>query len=337
MTEALVVQTAHLGDVILTTPLLEALARKHGPVDVVTAPAGPPLLETHPSVNRVYPFDKRGVGFGVFDSIRVARQLRKRHYDVVYLPHRSLRSAMLARLAKIRHRIGFSDSPGRFLYTESRTRTGAHEIERIFSLLGEGEPSRTSVALEEADRSAAVRALRDQGIDAADDYIVVAPGAMWKTKRWPFYKQLVHQLRHEFKVVAVGSGADRGLCGEPSPGGGERGGREFADLAGNLSIRESAAVIERAKVAVVNDSAPLHLAGAVGTPVVAVFGPTVPSQGFGPRDPRDQVAEIDGLWCRPCSRHGRSFCPLLTHHCMRTLSPAAVAELVESAVRGESS
>lgn len=329
MTQALVVQTAHLGDVILTTPLLEALARKHGPVDVVTAPASPPLLETHPSVNRVYPFDKRGVGFGVFDSIRVARQLRKRQYDVVYLPHRSLRSAMLARLAKIRHRIGFSDSPGRFLYTESRTRKGAHEIERIFSLLGEGEPNRTSLALEETDRSAAVRALRDQSIDVADDYIVVAPGAAWKTKRWPFYKELVHQLRHEFRVVAVGSDADRGLCGEPSRG-------DFADLAGNLSIRESAAVIERAKLAVVNDSAPLHLAGAVGTPVVAVFGPTAPSQGFRPRGPRDQVAEIDGLWCRPCSRHGRSFCPLLTHQCMRTLSPATVAEMVVSAVRGES-
>ena len=93
---ALVIQTAFLGDVVLTTPLLEALARRHGPVDVVTTPAAAPLLETHPAVRRVIPYDKRRADRGPRGLLRLARTLRAARYGIAYLPHRSLRSAALA-------------------------------------------------------------------------------------------------------------------------------------------------------------------------------------------------------------------------------------------------
>jgi heptosyltransferase-2 len=82
-------------------------------------------------------------------------------------------------------------------------------------------------------------------------------------------------------------------------------------------------------VLVTNDSAPLHLATAVGTPVVALFGPTVPAQGFGPRGARDVALGHEGLACRPCSAHGPQVCPLLHHRCMRELA----VETVLAAVR----
>jgi heptosyltransferase-2 len=107
--------------------------------------------------------------------------------------------------------------------------------------------------------------------------------------------------------------------------------------AGQLSLPGSAALIQRASVLVTNDSAPLHLATAVGTPVVALFGPTVPEFGFGPRGANDVTLGHDGLACRPCSRHGPQTCPLGHHRCMRELSVEIVAQAVATVASAEES
>src|SRR5689334_19018025 len=114
----LVIQTAFLGDVILTTPLLAALADRHGPVDVMTTPAAASLLASHPAVRQVVPYDKRGADRGIDGFRRLARRLRASGYARVYLPHRSWRSAALALAAGIRERVGFADSPAALTYTE---------------------------------------------------------------------------------------------------------------------------------------------------------------------------------------------------------------------------
>src|SRR5258706_7317714 len=121
----LVIQTAFLGDVVLTTPLLSALAALHGPVDVVTTPVAAPLLETHPAVRTVIPYDKRGTDGGWGGVRNLARRLNSEGHARAYLPHRSLRTAALAFLARIPTRIGVASGLS-FLYTEARakTRTG---------------------------------------------------------------------------------------------------------------------------------------------------------------------------------------------------------------------
>src|SRR5258705_7583431 len=121
----LVIQTAFLGDVVLTTPLLSALAALHGPVDVVTTPVAAPLLETHPAVRTVIPYDKRGTDGGWGGVRNLARRLNGEGDARAYLPHRSLRTAALAFLARIPTRIGFAGGWA-FLYTEARPkpRTG---------------------------------------------------------------------------------------------------------------------------------------------------------------------------------------------------------------------
>jgi heptosyltransferase II len=88
---------------------------------------------------------------------------------------------------------------------------------------------------------------------------------------------------------------------------------------------------------VTNDSAPLHLATAVGTPIVALFGPTVPEFGFGPRRATDVTLGWDGLACRPCSRHGPPVCPLGHHRCMRDLTVETVAAALAAITRVEES
>src|SRR3989441_10829025 len=120
---SLVIQTAFRGDVVLTTPLLEVLAARHGPVDVVTTPAAAPLIETHPAVRRVIAYDKKGRDRGLGGLLRLATALRAEQYECAYLPHRSLRTALAAWLARIPQPGGFGDGL-RSLYTHVRPGAG---------------------------------------------------------------------------------------------------------------------------------------------------------------------------------------------------------------------
>jgi heptosyltransferase-2 len=311
----LVIQTAFLGDVVLTTPLLAALAQQHGPVDVVTTSAAAPLLETHPAVATVIRYDKRGEDRGWRGFRRVASQLRERRYARAYLPHRSWRSAALALAAGIQQRTGFAHSPAAITYTTRipRARTG-HEAERLLALAGHGVQTvpAVSLGLTPDDYAAADQWLRQRALSPG--FVALAPGSIWGTKRWPWYAELAAAL--DGPVVVVGSTEDVSLAqvvSAAAPG-------RIHSAAGALSLRASAALIQRAAVLVTNDSAPLHFATAVGTPVVALFGPTSPRFGFGPRGPKDRVLELEGLGCRPCSSHGPQVCPLGHHHCLQKLS-----------------
>ena len=309
-----VIQTAFLGDVILTTGLLTHLAERTGPVDVVTTRAAAPLLETHPAVRRVLAYDKRGADRGIGGLLRTARTLRRAGYARAYIPHRSVRSAVLAVLAGIPERIGFQGSAGRWGYTRSVARpvTG-HEAERILALAepGEGVPARVSLGLTDQDRSEAAGWLAAHRV--AEPFVAMAPGSIWGTKRWPGYAELAAGMAEP--VVIVGGPEDRALgdaIAAAAPG-------RVHVAAGALSLRGSAALLARAGVLVSNDSAPLHLGAAVGTRTVAIFGPTIPGFGFGPRGPADRIVELTGLPCRPCSSHGPEVCPLGHHRCMREL------------------
>jgi len=323
-----VIQTAFLGDVVLTTPLLEALARRHGPVDVVTTPAAAPLVETHPAVRRVIVYDKRRADRGLSGLVRLAGTLRAGGYAIAYLPHRSLRTAALARLAGIPRRIGFHDGwPS--LYTGVRRRpAGGHEIDRLLALADERPHHQTapSLGVTAGDHAAAERLLREARVAAP--FVAIAPGSIWGTKRWPGYAALAERLAGRAAVVAVGGPEDAALGGAIVAAARGAGG-SAADACGRLGVREAAALIARAAVLITNDSAPLHLAAAMGTPIVAVFGPTVPDFGFGPRGPRDVVVERVGLDCRPCSAHGPRTCPLGHHRCMRDIQVEDVLRAIE--------
>lgn len=325
---SLVVQTAFLGDVVLTTPLLAALAARDGPVDVVTTPAAAPLVETLAAVRRVIPFDKRGRDRGLSGLFALARELRAARYDAAYLPHRSLRTAALAWLAGIPKRVGFREG-WPLLYTEVRARPpAAHEIDRLLALadVAPGR-DRPALAITAADRAAVDRFLAAHGIH--EPFVALAPGAIWGTKRWPYYAALAARLAARVAIVVVGGPEDAALATEVTTAVGQHGGHA-ASACGALSLRQAAEVIRRAALLVTNDSAPLHLAQAVATPTIAIFGSTVPAFGFGPRGARDQIVEL-ALECRPCSAHGPPTCPLGHHRCMRALDVPRVWTAIEAA------
>lgn len=319
---ALVIQTAFLGDVVLTTPLLTAIAAQHGPVDVVTTPLAAPLLETHPAVRQVIAYDKRRADRGWAGLRTLARRLGAEQYGRAYLPHRSLRTAALAFLARIPSRIGFSGGWS-FLYTEARPkpRTG-HETDRLLALANEAPavyPPHLRATAEDERAAAAVI----QG-----DFVALAPGSIWGSKRWPYYAELAAKLAARVAIVVVG-GQDDVVLGDEIIRAVGPSGRQAVNACGRLTLRESAALIGRASALVTNDSAPLHLATAMGTPIVALFGPTVPEFGFGPLRAGDVSLGIEGLQCRPCSSHGPLQCPLGHHRCMRDLTVEAVIAAIE--------
>ncbi len=325
---ALVIQTAFLGDVVLTTPLLEALARRAGPVDVVTTPAALPLIETHPGVRRAIPYDKRGRDRGVAPFLALARALRAERYEAAYLPHRSLRSAALAWLARIPRRVGFHDG-WPLLYTEVRHRpAGGHESDRLLTLAGEPPHSIVPRLSATPADEAAVDAWLGAAGGLAGGFVALAPGSIWGTKRWPYYHDLAERLARREGIVVVGGAEDAGLASEITAAVGRSGGRALS-ACGQLTLRQCAVLIARARLLITNDSAPLHLATAMGTPVVAVFGPTIPEFGFGPVRETDVSVGLVGLACRPCSDHGPPACPLGHHRCMRELSVDRVLAAIE--------
>jgi heptosyltransferase-2 len=105
------------------------------------------------------------------------------------------------------------------------------------------------------------------------------------------------------------------------------------NLAGRTNPPQLTALLARSRALVTNDSGPAHVASAVGTPVVAVFGPTVPAFGYTPFDERNRIVELAGLACRPCSSHGPQVCPLGHHRCMREIGPAEVVAALDAALR----
>ena len=339
----LVIQTAFIGDAILTLPLIQTLKVNfpQSSIDVLTIPLTAEIFNHHPAITDVIQFDKRGSDQGLKGLWRLRGILRTKNYDLVIVPHRSIRSSILAWLSKPTVSIGFDKSAGRWLFKDIvRYNSSLHEIERNLSLL---EPLQLRYVKPELPRlypstqdvQIVDSILRANGLNQDWKLIAVAPGTVWNTKRWPAerFAALCKQVASDnIAVILVGGREDEALC---------NGIRDSAcvknifTVAGKLSLLQSAELIRRCEVLISNDSAPMHIAVAVGTPVVAIFGATVPEFGFSPRGPRDVVVETKGLKCRPCSIHGGNSCPIKTFECMLSITPEVVVDKLKSLLARE--
>jgi heptosyltransferase-2 len=320
-------------------------------VDVVTTPQSAPLLAGHPAVRDVIVFDKRGVASGWRGMMRTARAIRTRAdgsargTSVAYLAQGSLRSASLAALAGIGERVGFDSSAGRRLYTRTvRFDRSRHHAERLWMLASLDEDDMPTAPLHPRlypapnDHAAAAALLASAGIAPGAPLLVLAPGSVWATKRWPHYRSLAIALATDprtarARVVVIGAANDAGLAREIAEGLQSIGAPLPVDATGRLPLLASAALLQRAGAIVTNDSLPLHLASAVGTPTVALFGPTTPALGFGPLAPSAEALGVQGLACRPCHAHGPAACPLGHWRCMEELSVARAIDAVADIMR----
>jgi len=336
-----VLQTSFLGDMILTTPLLERLAER-GRVVVVATPANAALLANHRAVFDVVVFDKRGADRGMLGMYRVAQRLRKFGARTAYVVQGSMRTAAVARLAGIPERIGFDTSPGRVLYTSRIPfRRELHHAERVWQLASRVHDTdvppgvRPSLYPSASDDAAVDALLLANRVASGDAIIALAPGSVWATKRWPTFDALAGALVNDARFasarfVVLGAASDAPLASAINDALLSRGVAPAIDATGKLSLLGSAALLKRARALITNDSAPLHLASAMNTPTVAMFGPTIPAFGFGPLASRRDIVELAGLDCRPCHAHGPQRCPLGHWRCMRDLTPDDVTASLHS-------
>ncbi|MFH1680545.1 MAG: glycosyltransferase family 9 protein [Candidatus Eisenbacteria bacterium] len=326
----LIIQTGFVGDMVLTTPLLRAVRRAApgASITLLHAPRTVELVRRSPRVDHLVSFDKRGSEKGVFSTARIGIELRRRRFDLVISPHRSIRSGVLALATGAGRRIGFDHYPSALFYTDAvpYSRWESTFVRRKLRLLEplgvEKSDERTEAYFNEEDAEAVDGLLRAAGV--RPPFAVLALGSAWPTKRWPGerFGELAAILRERgIGSVLVGGASDSGAAAEAVRAG------PAADLTGKTTLEVLAALLSRASLFIGNDSGTLHLACAAGAPSVALFGPTGPEQfRF---DEKVRVVR-SGAPCAPCSDHGSKECPLKNWICMPEIGAAGVAREAEA-------
>ena len=321
----LLVRFSSLGDVLLMTPLIRALRVRHpdATLTAMTKESWAPLLSANPHLDEV-------VAITSGDSVvGLARALRGANYTHRLDLHTSARSRML-RLLVPGHWNSFRTRrrERRALIRWKRDTYGIHVpiAERYFEAATELDvrPDGRSAELfiSPAAEARADSWLAAHGLDQAARLVAFAPGAAHATKRWPLahWRTLAANLGQAgIHVVVLGDARERDAAAcliAASPG-------RSASAAGDLDLQASGALLRRCSALVSGDTGPMHMAAAVGTPVVALFGPTVELFGFFPYQARAAVIERT-LTCRPCSSKGGPHCPLGHHRCMTEILPEEV-------------
>jgi len=324
----LVVRYSALGDVVLATSILEPLRSRfpRARIEWVTDALYAPLLEGVPEIARVHVLAKEGPNA----ALAVAARLRGRFDAVVDLQNK-VRSALVARAAaplRTAFRRRTAAGAVRALFGSDPPLVRAHQARlyaealRPFGVEGSGP---LKVNLSPQARELAADALR--GVEAPA--VAIAPGARWATKRWPAerFAAVADALAAEgFRIVLCGGPSDRDAFAAFRVAARTK---VAADLS-FLPIDALAAAIARVQLLVACDSGPVHLATAVGTPVLALFGPTSAAR-WGPPAPGRALSL--GLECAPCSNHGGDYCPAGHHRCLGDLAPEAVIAAAREMLR----
>lgn len=351
-----VVQTAFLGDLLLSIPLLKALREKR-PDDrlglVCREKLGEFFLQTG-LVDEIYEIKK-----GDRDSYRrVVERLRADDLRAVYSPHVSFRTALFLRALKSPKTTTFK-KPWNFFAADvfvPRSKALPDPLRQL-SLLAPEDPvlaenlrqyeksGRAFVRDEKGHlstvpvwASTSLRSVLDghrgpwtrlmERLDwkrwDGKPKAVIFPGSVWATKRWTEegFVEVGRRLTEQgAQVLVAGAGNEVELAERVAsriPG--------AASIAGKTTLFESALVLAHSDVMIGNDSASIHLASVTETPLVTIFGPTVIEFGFRPWSDQAYVAEKKGLACRPCGPHGHKKCPRGTHECMKDLSADEIFE-----------
>ena len=322
----LVYQTAFLGDLILTSPLLKSIHKTFPESEIYLV-----LRRGFEDVFKGFEFI-RPIPVSKPSPFSLSRLIGELSPNIAISPHRSHRASLTLFLSRVPRRIGFDRAGFSFLYTDTvphRFQKGLHEVERNLSLLKPLEGELTVLYDREPELPVSEveveKVLKKFSLERP--YIVVAPGSVWPTKAWlpEYYGEVIKHFRRKgFTVVIVGSKGDLPYCNKAW----EFSDRGALNLCGKTTLREFFSLVKGAELVISNDSSPVHVAVSVKTPVVEIYGATVPDFGFYPYG-KGEVVQLEGLQCRPCGIHGGKRCPEGHFRCMVDLKPELVIEKAE--------
>lgn len=346
----LLVRLRLIGDVVFTTPLVRALRRRYPDAHLtyVIEPTAAPVIRGNPHVDQVLEIPKRGGLRRLRDDLSIARQLRRRGFDIAIDLHGGPRSSWLTWASGAPTRIGYRTSGRSWMYTHVVPRPAdlspRHSVLKQWDLLaplgiGACDPSRDAVEMpDDPDAAARVgRRLADAGIAPQHALIVLHVSAGNPFRRWPpdNFVALVAELAQRdparrFMLTSGPSDADaaRAIA--------DRIKTRFAAAStvvshGQFDVAELRALAARAAVYIGGDSGPLHIAATTRTPVVALFGPTLAERSMPWRDPRWFAEAVDAgpLPCRPCRQRT---CEPGDFRCLTRIAPERVAAAAERAL-----
>jgi heptosyltransferase-2 len=316
----LVIQTAFLGDVILSTAVAEKLYERDpsAKIDMLVRKGNESVFQNHPFIRSVLVWDKKSSKYA--NLFRLLMTIRRTRYDVVVNLQRFAASGFLTAFSGAKETTGFRKNPFSFLFTHRMKHlisADVHETDRnqstIAHLAGKF-PAKPHIYPSEQDYSRTAHL-------KSEPYITISPVSVWHTKTFPAYKwmELVREIYESksYRIYLLGSAPEykaseyiRIKSEVP----------DVINLCGKLSVCESAALMRDAKMNYVNDSAPLHLASAINAPVTAIFCSTIPEFGFGPLSDNSTIIQTESaLSCRPCGLHGFRECPLVHFKCAHTI------------------
>ena len=321
MDKVLIIQTASLGDVVLATPLIEKLHHffPQAQIDFLLKEGTEALLHHHPYLKHLIVWDKSKKKYRNLQEIIAF--VRKQKYDLVINTQRFASTGFLTIFSGAKETTGFRKNPFSLFFSHSvehkisKRKDSPHEIERNLKLIEKySGPAVFKPRLYPSQHDfAKVSQYKTR------QYITLSPGSLWFTKAWPAEKwtDFVRQLDKDLMVYFLGSGKEKKEIEQIMQNSGHA---NSINLAGKLTLLESAALMRDALLNYTNDSAPMHLASAMNAPIAAIFCSTVPEFGFGPLSDKSYVIETrEKLDCRPCGLHGKRACPKKNYLCAETI------------------
>lgn len=302
----LFITLSNIGDIVLTTPVMSVLSEHFRDVrlDVMVGPNGEELFKNHPAVFKVIVYNKR---VSLKEKRRLIRKLRKVRYDLIV----DMRNSLFPFLLGAKYRT----SPIQNIPKSVKHKKQQH-LWKLKSLGMDIEDAPFYLYISKEDASFAEKIM--DGLDKKRPIIAVSPGAKSEIKRWAKkgYTELIKRLIDDLgaQVIMVGDKIDNMLVKDMVSAVKDG----IFDLSGKTTLCQLAAVLKKSDLLITNDSAPMHIGVAVGTNVLAIFGPTDPYL-YGPTGTRDRVIR-KRLHCSPCEKAQCEF----EHECMRYITPDEV-------------
>jgi heptosyltransferase-2 len=333
----LIRSTNWVGDAILTTPAIRAIRKKfpHSEITILAKPWVVPVFEENPHVDHIMTYDSNDRHKGWPGKLKLIREIRKRRFDLAILFQNAIEAAMIAFLSRIPLRLGY-DTDRRSLFlthsvpvTRNAKFKNVHETDYYLGILTPFglTPDGTGLTLKisKSNHRAADAFLTRYGISKNDQIVVINPGATYgSAKRWfpERYAALADKIRKCYgaHILVVGSPGEKEI------------GREVTtliknsavNLCGRTTLGEVMALIDRCHLFITNDSGLMHVAAALGIPLVAIFGPTNP-QTTGPISPKSRIVRAP-VSCSPCLQ---PVCPT-DHRCMKEIKVDTVLDVVRT-------
>lgn len=333
MDKILVIQTAFLGDAILTLPMLEKLKEKFpdSVINVLCIPSTNEVFEASPFINDVLVMDKKNLHKSLIMLYKFTREIKKSGYTKIYSPHRSFRTAFIVMQAGVRDTYGFSNASLFHVYRNVvQYRGERHEVQRNLDLIAFDYSSASWRITPELKIGTKSKQKVEQFISSNQlngNLIAIAPGTIWETKKYPeeYFQEIIRYfIDKTYKILVIGGKSDEELGRRLASGN-----KNVISACGHFSIIETFELLKRVRILITNDSAPTHMGMCADIPVLTIYCSTIPGFGFYPYNKKSSYISFNDLKCKPCGIHGYEECPIKSFDCGYKLSPKIIIAKIE--------